>query len=82
MQATPLDLRYDPDRSQEVRYRGQRGDYADFCGGDSAIRGEGGEQDGTGVYFLSETVTSPMLAAQWKQVQAKLSAAAFVQWFW
>ena len=35
---------------------------------------------GQGVYFLSETITSPTLAAQWKQVQAKYPQAKLVQW--
>jgi molybdopterin-containing oxidoreductase family iron-sulfur binding subunit len=76
-QATLLDL-YDPDRSKEVLYRGQRSEYADF---QEAFTGAvKATKDGTGVYFLSETVTSPTLAAQWKQVQAKYPAAKFVQW--
>ena len=37
-------------------------------------------KDGTGVYFLSETITSPTLAAQWKQVQTKYPPAKLVQW--
>ena len=76
-QATLLDL-YDPDRSKEVKYRGQTGDWADFQQAFSkAVKKSG---DGTGVYFLSETITSPTLAAQWKQVQAKYPAAKLVQW--
>jgi molybdopterin-containing oxidoreductase family iron-sulfur binding subunit len=35
---------------------------------------------GQGVYFLSETITSPTLAAQWKQVQTKYPQAKLVQW--
>ncbi len=35
---------------------------------------------GQGIYFLSETITSPTLAAQWKQVQAAYPAAKLVQW--
>ncbi|HEX9200012.1 MAG TPA: TAT-variant-translocated molybdopterin oxidoreductase, partial [Acidobacteriaceae bacterium] len=76
-QATLLDL-YDPDRSKEVRYRGQPSEYADFQEAfTNAVKKTSG---GQGVYFLSETVTSPTLAAQWKQVQAKYPAAKLVQW--
>jgi molybdopterin-containing oxidoreductase family iron-sulfur binding subunit len=76
-QATLLDL-YDPDRSKEVLYRGQRSEFADFQEAfTSAVKAT---RDGTGVYFLSETITSPTLAAQWKQVQAKYPAAKLVQW--
>ncbi|HSY70076.1 MAG TPA: 4Fe-4S dicluster domain-containing protein, partial [Edaphobacter sp.] len=35
---------------------------------------------GQGLYFLSETITSPTLAAQWKQVQAAYPSAKLVQW--
>ena len=35
---------------------------------------------GRGLYFLSETITSPTLAAQWKQVQAAYPNAKMVQW--
>jgi MoCo/4Fe-4S cofactor protein with predicted Tat translocation signal len=76
-QATLLDL-YDPDRSKEVKYRGQPSDYADFQEAFStAVKQTSG---GAGVYFLSETITSPTLAAQWKQVQAKYPSAKLVQW--
>jgi len=76
-QATLLDL-YDPDRSKEVLYRGQRSEFADFQ--EAFTKAAKASKDGTGVYFLSETVTSPTLAAQWKQVQAKYPAAKLVQW--
>jgi MoCo/4Fe-4S cofactor protein with predicted Tat translocation signal len=76
-QATLLDL-YDPDRSKEVLYRGQRSEFADFQ--EAFTKAVKATKDGTGVYFLSETVTSPTLAAQWKQVQAKYPQAKFVQW--
>ncbi len=76
-QASLLDL-YDPDRSKEVLFRGQPSEYADFQQAfTNAVKKTG---DGTGIYFLSETVTSPTLAAQWKQVQAKYPAAKLVQW--
>ena len=76
-QATLLDL-YDPDRSKEVKYRGQTSDWAGFQQAFSTAVKKSG--DGTGVYFLSETITSPTLASQWKQVQAKYPAAKLVQW--
>jgi MoCo/4Fe-4S cofactor protein with predicted Tat translocation signal len=76
-QATLLDL-YDPDRSTRVLSRGQPSDWAQF---QEALT-DGVKQTGTGegVYFLSETITSPTLAAQWKQVQSKYPAAKLVQW--
>ncbi|WP_242617987.1 TAT-variant-translocated molybdopterin oxidoreductase [Edaphobacter modestus] len=76
-QATLLDL-YDPDRSQRIRLRGQGSSYGDFQKAfqDAANKSSGGQ----GIYFLSETVTSPTLAAQWKAVQAKYPQAKLVQW--
>jgi len=37
-------------------------------------------KDGTGIYFLSETITSPTLARQWREVQAKYPKATLVQY--
>ncbi|HWB32722.1 MAG TPA: TAT-variant-translocated molybdopterin oxidoreductase [Acidobacteriaceae bacterium] len=76
-QATLLDL-YDPDRSQKVLLRGQSSEWGAFQEAfTGAVRASNG---GQGVYFLSETITSPTLAAQWKQVQAKYPQAKLVQW--
>jgi len=76
-QATLLDL-YDPDRSTQPKFRGEATDWAKF---QEAFAGALAEsKDGTGVAFLSETITSPTLAAQWKQVAAKYPAAKLVQY--
>jgi MoCo/4Fe-4S cofactor protein with predicted Tat translocation signal len=76
-QGTLLDL-YDPDRSQHVTYRGEPTDWADFA---QALRLKvAGSKDGTGIYFLSATVTSPTLARQWKAVQAAYPKATLVQY--
>jgi MoCo/4Fe-4S cofactor protein with predicted Tat translocation signal len=76
-QATLLDL-YDPDRSQHVLNRGQSSSWGSFQQAfASAIKKTNG---GQGVYFLSETITSPTLAAQWKQVQQTYPSAKLVQW--
>jgi MoCo/4Fe-4S cofactor protein with predicted Tat translocation signal len=76
-QGTLLDL-YDPDRSKEVLYRGAPAAWSDFQQAfTAAVKQTSG---GQGIYFLSETITSPTLAAQWKLVQAKLPAAKLVQW--
>ncbi len=76
-QATLLDL-YDPDRSQHVLHRGQVSAWGDFQQEFSieAKKLNGGQ----GLYFLSETITSPTLAAQWKQVQAAYPNAKLIQW--
>src|SRR5580704_14540600 len=77
-QATLLGL-YDPDRSQHVIYRGEERDFSafrnTFVGAMAAKKGSG-----AGVYFLSETITSPTLAAQWKQMQAAYPQARLVQY--
>jgi MoCo/4Fe-4S cofactor protein with predicted Tat translocation signal len=76
-QATLLDL-YDPDRSQHVLYRGETSGWGDFQQAFSAAAKK--TNGGDGIYFLSETITSPSLAAQWKQVQAAYPSAKLVQW--
>jgi len=76
-QATLLDL-YDPDRSQHVRLRGQNSSFGAFQ--EAFIAAAKKTSGGQGIYFLSETITSPTLAAQWKQVQAAYPQAKLVQW--
>ena len=76
-QGTLLDL-YDPDRSQHVMYRGENREWAEFA---QALREKLTEsKDGSGVYLLSATVTSPTLARQWKAAQAAWPKAKFVQY--
>ncbi|MGA8728484.1 MAG: TAT-variant-translocated molybdopterin oxidoreductase [Terracidiphilus sp.] len=76
-QGTLLGL-YDPDRSQRVLYRGENREWAEFA---EALRLKvAATQDGTGIYFLSETITSPTLARQWKAVQAAYPKAKLVQY--
>ncbi len=76
-QATLLDM-YDPDRSQHVVYRGENSSWEkfqqDFAAGAKKTSG------GQGLYFLSETITSPTLAEQWKQVQTAYPQAQLTQW--
>ncbi len=76
-QASLLDL-YDPDRSKSPYYRGEKSDFGTFQQqfAEAAKKTNGGE----GIYFLSETITSPTLGAQWKQVQAKYPQAKLVQY--
>ncbi|HEY0308649.1 MAG TPA: TAT-variant-translocated molybdopterin oxidoreductase, partial [Acidobacteriaceae bacterium] len=77
-QATLLGL-YDPDRSQHVVHRGNTTDFSAFqsafVSNMAAKKGSG-----AGVYFLSQTITSPTLAGQWKQVQAAYPQARLVQY--
>jgi MoCo/4Fe-4S cofactor protein with predicted Tat translocation signal len=76
-QGTLLDL-YDPDRSQHVTYQGENREWAEFA---QELRQKvAGTKDGTGIYFLSATITSPTLARQWKAVQAAYPKAKLVQY--
>ncbi len=76
-QGALLDL-YDPDRSLHVSYKGESSSWADFA---EALRDKvTSTKDGTGIYILSATVTSPTLARQWKAVQAAWPKAKLVQY--
>ena len=78
-QASLLDL-YDPDRSQHVMFQGGNREWAAF---EASFRSELAAKKasgGSGIYFLSNTITSPTLAAQWKQAQAAYPNAKLVQY--
>jgi len=76
-QGSLLDL-YDPDRSQHVTYEGENRDWPEFS---QAFRDKvASTKDGTGIYILSSTVTSPTLARQWKAVQAAYPKAKLIQY--
>jgi molybdopterin-containing oxidoreductase family iron-sulfur binding subunit len=76
-QATLLDL-YDPDRSQHVTWRGENREWAEFAEGLRVKMAE--SKDGTGMYFLSATITSPTLARQWRYVELAYPKAKLVQY--
>ena len=76
-QGTLLDL-YDPDRSQHVVYMGESRQWGEFA--QEFKHAVTASKDGTGVYFLSATITSPTLARQWKAVQAAYPKAKLVQY--
>ena len=76
-QGSLLDL-YDPDRSQHVTHEGENSQWSDFT---QALHDKvAATKDGTGIYFLSATITSPTLARQWKAVQAAYPKATLVQY--
>ncbi|MGD0097363.1 MAG: TAT-variant-translocated molybdopterin oxidoreductase [Terracidiphilus sp.] len=76
-QATLLDL-YDPDRSQHVTFRGENREWAEFA---VEFRNKViSTKDGTGIYFLSATITSPTLARQWGGVKKAYPKATLVQY--
>jgi MoCo/4Fe-4S cofactor protein with predicted Tat translocation signal len=78
-QGTLLGL-YDPDRSQRVLYRGETRDYINFVADFTAMLESKAASGGQGLYFLSGTVTSPTLAAQWKNASAKYPNAKWLQY--
>ena len=76
-QGSLLDL-YDPDRSKQVLYHGEERSWGEFA---QAFRTKvAGTKDGSGIYFLSATITSPTLARQWKAVEAAYPKAKLVQY--
>ncbi len=76
-QGALLDL-YDPDRSQHATFEGENREWAEFA---QELRQKiSASKDGTGIYFLSATITSPTLARQWKAVQAAWPKAKVIQY--
>jgi molybdopterin-containing oxidoreductase family iron-sulfur binding subunit len=78
-QASVLGL-YDPDRSQTLTYRGDIRPWSEFLG---AIRGAmiaQGALGGGGLRILTESVGSPTLAAQLRDLLRRFPAAKWHQW--
>ncbi len=78
-QASLLDM-YDPDRSQEVTYRGTPSTWQNFMTQMRAKLDENRVDGGAGVRFLTETVTSPTLIAQMRQILSELPNARWYQY--
>ncbi len=78
-QATLLDL-YDPDRSQHILYRGETRSWPAFLAAFRSMLADKKASGGQGLYFLSATVTSPTMAAQWQQGQKNYPQAKFIQY--
>jgi MoCo/4Fe-4S cofactor protein with predicted Tat translocation signal len=78
-QGSLLDL-YDPDRSQRVISRGEVRQFAAFTAVFRAMLSDKKTSGGGGLYILSDTVTSPTLAAQWKAAQKNYPNAKWLQW--
>jgi len=76
-QASLMDL-YDPDRSKHVTFQGEAREWTEFAQGLRAKAVE--SKDGTGIYFLTTTITSPTLARQWKAVAAAYPTAKLIQY--
>jgi MoCo/4Fe-4S cofactor protein with predicted Tat translocation signal len=78
-QSTLLDL-YDPDRSQRVLYRGETRTWAAFLAAFRSAVADKKASGGKGLVFLTSTITSPTLAAQWKKAQTAFPQAKLVQY--
>src|SRR3982750_2990021 len=78
-QAALLDM-YDPDRAQEVTYRGTPKTWQNFSTELRAAVEQNRGDGGAGIRFLTETVASPTLIAQFKQLATELPNARWVQY--
>ena len=78
-QASLLDM-YDPDRSQEVSYRGTPSTWQNFMTQMRAKLDENRVDGGAGVRFLTETITSPTLIAQMRQILVEMPNARWYQY--
>ena len=78
-QASVLDM-YDPDRSQEVTFRGSPKNWESFMAEFRVAIEENRKDGGAGIRFLTETVTSPTLIDQFTKLKAELPNAKWVQY--
>src|ERR1700758_5430025 len=69
---------YDPDRSQHVLYHLETSTFGNFQ--TALLRDLANMPSGQGLYILSATITSPTLAAQWKDAQNRLPQSKMVQY--
>jgi molybdopterin-containing oxidoreductase family iron-sulfur binding subunit len=78
-QASLLDL-YDPDRSQVVSLAGEIRPWSAFVDAMTAETKELARTGGKGLRILTETVTSPTLAAQLRELQVRYPKARWYQY--
>jgi len=78
-QAELLEM-YDPDRSQNVTLRGTQNTWENFMRALRASVEENRADGGAGIRFLSETVTSPTLQAQMRQIATELPGSRWYQY--
>jgi len=79
LQTSILDL-YDPDRSQAVLHNGELSTWAHFLDELNTVVAEERSSGGAGLRFLTETVTSPTLAAQLKDLLQRFPKAKWHQY--
>jgi molybdopterin-containing oxidoreductase family iron-sulfur binding subunit len=78
-QASLLDM-YDPDRSQTVTFRGAPKTWQALMSAIRAAVEENRSDGGGGVRFLTRTVTSPTLQAQFRQIASEMPNARWYQY--
>ncbi|HLN97821.1 MAG TPA: TAT-variant-translocated molybdopterin oxidoreductase, partial [Pyrinomonadaceae bacterium] len=78
-QASILSL-YDPDRSQIPLYREESRTWATFVGEIRTALDEQRPKQGSGIRFLTETITSPTLASQFKSILTEFPQAKWHQY--
>src|SRR6266404_5139160 len=78
-QASILSL-YDPDRAQTPLYRDESRTWSTFVGEIRTALDEQRPKQGAGIRFLTETVTSPTLAAQLKSILTEFPQAKWHQY--
>ncbi len=71
---------YDPDRSQTLAFRGEIRTWGDFLTDIRSALDVERPRQGAGLRILTETVTSPTLAAQIRGILGELPAAKWHQW--
>ena len=78
-QGSVLNL-YDPDRSQTINFLGEIRSYGSFVNVFKDVVAEQIGKQGSGLRILSETVTSPALGAEMKELLALYPSAKWMQW--
>src|SRR5215510_4717402 len=71
---------YDPDRSQEITYRGNPKTWQTFSTELRAAVEQNRGDGGAGIRFLTPTVVSPTLVAQFKQIATELPNSRWCQY--
>ena len=78
-QASVLTM-YDPDRSQEVRRRGTASNWQNFLSEIRSALEQNSQDGGAGIRFLTETVTSPTMIAQFEQIARDYPNSRWIQY--
>ncbi len=78
-QAAILNL-YDPDRSKTALFRDETRPWSTFVGAIRTLLDEQRPKQGSGIRFLTETVTSPTLAAQLRSILTEFPQAKWHQY--